>query len=323
MGAKGDRMGSKDILVSGSLAYDRIMDFPGRFADHIMPDKIHMLNVSFTVNSVTEKFGGTAGNIAYALSLLGGRPRILATIGRDYHPYFQWLERLGISTEDIRIVAQEPTASAYITTDLAENQITGFNPGAMKYPSCFDFSKINPAECIAIVSPGNMSDLVEYTRRHHELGIFSIFDPGQSLPAWDGRGLARCIGQSNMLISNDYELELIKLKTGLNVGQLLEMVDTIVTTKGDQGSEVITQGSSVRVPVIPTTNAVDPTGAGDAFRGGLLMGLVQGCPMERAAMLGTVCAHYAIQSRGTQEYRFTVAEFTAKLEGYFGPWPAG
>jgi adenosine kinase len=319
-----------EILVSGSLAYDRIMDFPGRFADHIMPDKIHMLNVSFTVNGITEKFGGTAGNIAYALSLLGGKPRILATIGRDYHPYFQWLEQHGIPTEDIRIVAEEPTASAYITTDLADNQITEFNAGAMKYPSCFDFdklnpadfSKINPAECIAIVAPGNLQDMAEYTRRHHELGIFSIFDPGQSLPMWQGQDLARCIGQSNMLISNDYELELIKQKTGLTVGQLVDMVDTIVTTKGEQGSEVITHGSSVRVPVIPTDNAVDPTGAGDAFRGGLLMGLVHGYPVERAAMLGTVCAHYVIQSHGTQEYHFTLDEFTAKLEGHFGRWPA-
>lgn len=312
-----------EILVSGSLAYDRIMDFPGRFADHIMPDKIHMLNVSFTVNGVTEKFGGTAGNIAYALSLLGGKPRILATIGRDYHPYFQWLERLGIPTEDIRIVAEEPSASAYITTDLADNQITGFNPGAMKYPSCFDFSKINPAECIAIVAPGNLQDMAEYTRRNGELDIFSIFDPGQSLPVWDGPDLARCISQSKMLISNDYELELIKQKTDLTGGQLLEMVDTIVTTKAEHGSEVITKNRSVRIPVIPTTNVVDPTGAGDAFRGGLLMGLVWGYPVERAAMLGTVCGHYAIQSRGTQEYHFTLGEFTAKLEQYFGPGPVG
>jgi adenosine kinase len=315
-------MGPREILVSGSLAYDRIMDFPGRFADHIMPDKIHMLNVSFTVNGITEKFGGTAGNIAYALSLLGGKPRILATIGRDYHPYFQWLERLGIPTEDIRIVAEEPTASAYITTDLADNQITGFNPGAMKYPSCFDFSKINPIECVAIVAPGNLQDMTEYTRRNRELSIFTIFDPGQSLPVWDGPDLARCIGQSNLLISNDYELELIKQKTELTVGQLLEMVETIVTTKAEQGSEVITRDRSVRIPVIPTANAVDPTGAGDAFRGGLLMGLVWGYPVERAAMLGTVCAHYAIQSHGTQEYRFTLDEFTAKLDGHFGPWPA-
>lgn len=307
-----------DILVSGSLAYDRIMDFPGRFSDHIMPDKIHMINVSFTVNGLTENFGGTAGNIAYALSLLGGKPRILASIGHDYHRYFQWLEQHDISTADIRIVPEEPTASAYITTDLADNQITGFNPGAMKYPSRFDFSKINPAGYIAIVAPGNLQDMAEYTRTYHELGIFSIFDPGQSLPAWNGEDLIQCISQSKLLVSNDYELELIKNKTGLSTEQLLEIVDTIVTTKGGHGCEVVTHNSVVRIPAIPTENVVDPTGAGDAFRGGLIKGLVQRCTVQRAAMMGTVCAHYVIQCRGTQEYSFTMEEFTAKLVQCFG-----
>ena len=143
-----------ETLVSGSIAYDRIMDFPGRFEDHIVPEKIHTINLSFTVNGLAEKFGGTAGNIAYALALLGERPRILATVGHDYHSYFQWLEQCGIATGDIRIVPEELTASAYITTDLAGNQITGFNPGAMKHPSLADFSGLDPADCIALIGPG-------------------------------------------------------------------------------------------------------------------------------------------------------------------------
>jgi adenosine kinase len=283
-----------------------------------MPDKIHMINLSFTVNGLTENFGGTAGNIAYALTLLEEMPRILASIGHDYHRYFQWLEQHRIGTQDIRIIAEEPTASAYITTDLADNQITGFNPGAMKYPSSFDFRKVDPANCLAIVGPGNLQDMVEYTQTCHELGIFCIFDPGQSLPAWSSHDLARCIGQAKMLVSNDYELELIKNKTGLSTGQLLGVVDTIVTTKGEHGSEVVNRDGVVRIPAIPTQNVVDPTGAGDAFRGGLIKGLIQGCPVTRAAMLGTVCAHYVIQQRGTQEYSFTTDEFTSKLEQYFG-----
>ena len=308
-----------EILVSGSLAYDRIMDFPGRFSDHIMPDKIHMINVSFTVNRLTEKFGGTAGNIAYSLSMLGEKPRILATMGHDYRPYFQWLEQQGIAIQDIRIISEEHTSSAYITTDVADNQITGFNPGAMKHPSECDIAGVNPGEVIAIVAPGNLQDMAEYTRRYQEKGIFSIFDPGQSIPAWDGDDLAVSIGGSKMLVSNDYELGMIRNKTGMRVEQLLDTVEAIVTTKAEQGSEVITRDGVVAVPAVPTGTEVFPIGAGDAFRGGLIKGLVQGDTLVRAVQLGTVCGHYAVQSSGTQEYTFTMEEFTATLERHFGP----
>ena len=308
-----------EILVSGSLAYDRIMDFPGRFSDHIMADKIHMINVSFTVNSLTENFGGTAGNIAYALSLLGARPRVLATLGRDYHRYFQWLEQLGIATDDVRIIGEELTASAYITTDLADNQITGFNPGAMKHPSKYDFTKTAPSRCMAIVAPGNLQDMAEYARTCRELGIFWIFDPGQSLPAWDGSDLARTISQANMLVSNDYELQMISNKTGLSVKQLLETVETIITTKAEQGCQILTRTGATEVPAVPAAKVVDPTGAGDAFRGGLIKGLLEGYPVERAAQMGAVCGYYAVQAQGTQEYSFTMEEFTVILEDHFGP----
>ena len=312
-----------EVLVSGSIAYDRIMDFSGRFADHIMPDKIHLINVSFTVNGLKENFGGTAGNIAYSLSLLGETPRIVAAIGYDYHRYFEWWAERGIATDDIRIVPEEATASAYITTDLNDNQITGFNPGAMKHPSGFDFSRIDPKECIAIVSPGNLEDMAQYTRSHRDLGIFTIFDPGQSLPLWEGRDLARCIEQSNLLVSNDYELALIRDKTGHSLEQLLEIAGTIVTTKADQGCDVLTQEGPIHVPVVPTDNVVDPTGAGDAFRGGLIKGLIQGLPVERAAMMGSLSGHYAVQHYGTQEHSFTLEQFNAHLEEQYGPWPKG
>jgi adenosine kinase len=283
-----------------------------------MPDKIHLINVSFTVNGMKENFGGTAGNIAYSLSLLGENPRILATIGYDYHRYFEWLQQRQLSTEDIRVVAEEATASAYITTDLADNQITGFNPGAMKQQSGFDFGKVDPADCIAIVAPGNLQDMIQYTETHQKLGIYSIFDPGQSLPAWSGPDLARVIGQSNLLVSNDYELALIEDKTGQSTEQLLDSVAAIVTTKGEQGCEIVTRDGLVTVPVVPTDNVVDPTGAGDAFRGGLIKGLVQGETLERAAMIGTLCSHYVIQTYGTQVYHYTQEEFQAKLKRHFG-----
>ncbi|PKB80319.1 MAG: carbohydrate kinase family protein [SAR202 cluster bacterium Io17-Chloro-G9] len=307
-----------EILVSGSMAYDRIMDFPGRFADHIVPEKIDTINLSFTVNGLAEKFGGTAGNIAYALALLGERPRILATMGHDYHSYYEWLEQCRIATGDIRIIPEELTASAYITTDLAGNQITGFNPGAMKYPSEAGFSGIDPAQSIALVGPGNLQDMADYARSYQQMGVFSIFDPGQSLPVWQGEDLASAIRHCRMLVSNDYELSLIMDKTGMSTAQLLESVETIVTTKAENGTEVVTREGVMQVPAIPTRELVDPTGAGDAFRGGLIKGLVLKRSVERAVQMGTVCGHYAIQHSGTQEYSFTMDQFNAKLVEHFG-----
>lgn len=307
-----------DILVSGSIAYDRVMDFPGRFSDHIMADKLDMINVSFTVNGLKENLGGTAGNIAYVLSLLGETPRILATMGHDYHQYFRWLEQKGISTGDIRIIPEELTASAYITTDEGDNQITGFNPGAMKYPSLCDLTKARPADCMAIAAPGNLQDMADYVTTYQENGVFCIFDPGQSLPIWDSAELAATISKASMLISNDYEYGLIKNATGLSEDQLLESVDTIVTTKAELGCDVTTAAGKLTVPVVPTPGAVDPTGAGDAFRGGLIKGLLEGNSVERAAQMGTVCSHFAVQTYGTQEYSFTIDEFNATLENHFG-----
>ena len=239
-------------------------------------------------------------------------------MGHDYHSYFQWLAQCGIATGDIRIVPEELTASAYITTDLAGNQITGFNPGAMKHPSLADFSDLDPADCIALVGPGNLQDMADYARSYQQMGVFPIFDPGQSLPVWQGEDLASAIQNCRMLVSNDYELALIKEKTGLSTSQLLEIVGTIVTTKAEQGTEVVSSDGVLQIPAIPTPEAVDPTGAGDAFRGGLIKGLILKCSLERAAQMGTVCGHYAIQKSGTQEYSFTMEQFTAKLEEHFG-----
>ena len=171
-----------DILVSGSMAYDRIMRFGGRFRDHILADQLDNINISFGVDSLTEHIGGTAGNIAYSLAMLGERPRIVATIGSDYHRYFDWLAASGIGTSNIRVVAEELTAGAYITTDADSNQFTGFNPGAMKHQAGFSYEGVNPSDAIAIVGPGNLADMMEFTAKNNELGIYSIFDPGQSLP---------------------------------------------------------------------------------------------------------------------------------------------
>ena len=312
-----------DILVSGSMAYDRIMNFSGRFSDHILPGQLDNINVSFAVDSLTENFGGTAGNIAYSLSLLGEKPRIVATVGSDYHRYFEWLATCGIDTDDIRVVNEELTAGAYITTDLNANQITGFNPGAMKQQAGFGYDGIDPADAIAIVAPGNVPDMIEFTAKHAELGIYTIFDPGQSLPVWEPEALSRCIGQSNMLICNEYELGMISNSTGLSREELTAMVERLVVTLGESGAELYSNkdgadGSMETVPVVPTDAAIDPTGAGDAFRGGLIKGLAHGAGIRRAVQMGAVCGYYAVQVNGTQTYRYTQAEYDAKLRECFG-----
>jgi adenosine kinase len=309
------KVGSMKIIVSGSLAYDRIMDFPGHFSDHILPDKIHMLNVCFQVNDMKEKYGGTAGNIAYSLTLMGEKPIICATIGHDYQRYFKWLAKNGISTEHIKIIADEFTAGAYITTDKANNQITGFNPGAMKYQSTLDFDKFEPEKTIAIVSPGNFDDMVNFPRACKARRIDYILDPGQSLPMWKKEDLIQVIEGCRILIVNDYELSLIMSKTGLNKDALLKMAGTIITTLGELGSRVSTQYNEIAIPVFKARKVVDPTGAGDSYRGGLISGLVQGKDIEQSALMGSVCASFAVESYGTQEYSFTLEEFNERLNG--------
>ncbi len=305
------------IIVSGSMAYDRIMDFPGYFSDHILPDKIHMLNVCFQVNGMKEKFGGTAGNIAYALKMLGEEPLICATIGHDYQKYFTWLQQNGISTENIKIIADEFTAGAYITTDLSDNQITGFNPGAMKYQCKIDFDQFDPRETIVIVSPGNFDDMVEYPHICKAKGINYILDPGQSLPMWDKTDLIQAIEGCRILIVNDYELSLVVSKTGLTKNELLKLAGTIITTLGEQGSQVSTLESEISIPAFKLKKVVDPTGAGDAYRGGLLSGLVWGKDIVESAKMGSISASYAVETYGTQEYRFTLAEYHQRLNDLF------
>ncbi len=306
-----------NIIVSGSLAYDRIMDFPGYFSEHILPEKIHVLNVCFQLNGIREKFGGTAGNIAYALTLMGERPQISATIGHDYHRYFEWLAKNGISTENIKIIEDEFTASAYITTDRADNQITGFNPGAMKYSSSLDFDKLHPKESIVIVSPGNLKDMVDYPRACKARGIDYIFDPGQSIPMLDMKDLVEAIEGCRILISNDYEMGLIMSKTGLNKEALLRRAGAIIVTLGALGSQVFAPDGEISIPAVKPKKIEDPTGAGDSYRGGLISGLAQGRDIEQCARMGSVCASFAVECYGTQEYRFSLEEFNERFNrGY-------
>lgn len=306
------------ILVSGSIAYDRIMPFPGRFADHIMPDKIHILNVCFLVNGVNEKFGGTAGNIAYTLRMLGEKPRVLAAVGeKDFANYAQWLEKLEMDTTGIRIIPDELTASAYITTDQSDNQITGFNPAAMNHSSEYDFTRVVPQDTMAVVAPGNLQDMEQYCRTYREKGVSYIFDPGQNIPAFSGEKMLEMLTGAEILISNDYELEMIMKNTGVDRAELLTRAKTVITTLGEQGCVVLRSGEETRLPAAKVTKVVDPTGAGDCFRAGLIKGLVDGRDVAEAAKVALTSAAYAVEHHGTQVHRFTVEEFWARYAENF------
>jgi adenosine kinase len=307
-----------NIIVSGSLAYDRIMDFPGYFSDHILADKIHNINVCFQVNGMVERFGGTAGNIAYALTLMGEKPLIYASIGRDYHQYFEWLERKGISTGHINIVENEFTACAYITTDKGDNQITGFNPGAMKFSAALDVEQFSPDDTMVIVSPGNFQDMVDYPRLCKGKGISYIFDPGQGLPMLKAADIIQAIDGCLLLICNDYELEMIINKTGLTRNALLKLAGTIIITKGEKGSVVYKAESELNIPAVRPPKVVDPTGAGDSYRGGLISGLIRHFSWEKSAIMGAVCSSFCLECYGTQEYAFNTREFEQRLKEYSG-----
>lgn len=304
----------KNIFISGSLAYDRIMNFPESFSDHILPDKIHSLNVCFQVNGVTENYGGTAGNIAYALKLMGKKSTITATIGSDHHKYFEWLDKNQISRECIKVIPEELTAGAYITTDKTNNQITGFNPGAMKYSSKLDFNALDPAETLLLISPGNLDDMINYPKLCKQKGIGYIFDPGQALPVLQAKDLVDVITGCMLLIVNDYEFNLIMDKTGLTKEALLALADATIITLGGAGSELYTKTGKLTIPSFKAAKVVDPTGAGDAYRGGLLSGLINGSDLKTSAVLGSACASFAVECNGTQVYSFTEKEFDDRMK---------
>lgn len=301
------------IFVSGSLAYDRIMNFEGRFSDHILPDKIHVLNVCFNVNGLTEKLGGTAGNIAYGLAQLGERPILLGCLGRDSRRYLEWMNSHNVNCQHVDVVEEEFTAGAYITTDQSDNQITGFNPGAMNRSCSHNLNGADPSDSLLIVSPGNLGDMQRYPSQARELGMPFIFDPGQSLNIWQGPELIKAMEGAMVLISNDYELEMIMRMTGLNLAEVKGLVGAVITTLGDKGSLVRLDSEEIRIPAV-STEVKDPTGAGDAYRSGLLKGLAQGRGLIDAAVMGAVLASYAVACHGTQEYSIDPEDYAARLE---------
>lgn len=306
------------IYISGSLAYDRIMTFNGNFKDHILPDKLHMLNVSFMVDSMEERKGGCAGNIAWTLALLGEKPLVISAAGRDFAPYAKSLGEAGLPMSAITIYEDLFTALCYITTDLGGNQITGFYPGAMTRPSEYSFPGLDPEKDIAIISPGNVEDMMRLPAFYREKGIPYIFDPGQQLPVIPEDGLRDAITGALALVCNDYELNMISNRTGLSPQQMLGRALWLVTTLGAEGAKVQgADGTETHIPAARVEKVVDPTGAGDAQRGGLLKGLAMGLPMAEAAKLGSIAASFAIERLGTQEHKYSPAQFAERYEATF------
>jgi adenosine kinase len=312
-----------NILVSGSLAYDRIMDFPGKFSDHILPDKVHVLNVCFMINELKENFGGTAGNIAYALSLLGEKPTIVATAGRDFESYREWFNKNNISTDNIKIIEEELTAGAYITTDQSDNQITAFNPGAKKFNASYDFESAAHNNTVSIVSPGNLDDMYKFSNIYKQKKIDYIFDPGQSLPAWTKEKLIEMIDGSKIFVCNDYELQLTQEKTSMTIDDILEKTQTLIQTKSEHGSVVILkehgQTKNIDIPAAGVNSVKDPTGAGDAYRAGLIKGFfLSDSDIVHAAKIGAVTAAYCVEVYGPQNFNFTPESFNKRFEQAFG-----
>ena len=313
------------IYVSGSLAFDRIMTFGGNLQDHVLMDKLHMLSVSFMVDSMDERRGGCAGNIAYTLALLGEKPIVVSAAGRDFTGYAAAWEKLGLSLEGIRRDSDVFTALCYITTDQNNNQITGFYPGAMSQPATYTFPNLDPAKDWAIVSPGSVDDMRRLPGFFREKGVRYIFDPGQQLPVLSGDDLCDAIRGSYACVTNDYELGMVCKKTGKSEEELVAMTGWLVTTLGGDGQRIRNaQGVDVHVPAIPCDGVKDPTGAGDSHRAGLLKGLVCGLEMPEAAKLGAVSACYAIEQLGTQEHLFSKHTGGACPAGpFFHPRPDG
>ncbi|BAV92335.1 carbohydrate kinase family protein [Candidatus Desulfovibrio trichonymphae] len=310
------------IYISGSLAFDRIMTFSGSFQDHILIDKLHQINVSFMVDRMDERRGGCAGNIAWSLALLGEKPVIVSSAGRDFDAYARSLAKRDLPLDGIRRDTNVFTSLCYITTDMNGDQITGFYPGAMALPSDYTFDTLSQDTDIAIVSPGNIDDMCRLPALYRDAGVPYIYDPGQQMPVLSASDLLKAVEGSFACITNDYELKMICKTTGKTENEMLGRTLWLVTTLGAQGALVRgADGTETLIPAAVPSSVVDPTGAGDAHRAGIVKGLAHGLPMPEAAKFGSVSASFALEHTGTQEHKFTKAQFKKRYEAVFGPMP--
>ena len=305
------------ILLLGSIAYDNIMVFEGRFREHILPEQIHMLNVAFLVPALRREFGGCAANIAYNLQLLGGEPLVMATVGEDAEPYYKRLDALGIDRTHVREVAGTYTAQAFITTDLDDNQITAFHPGAMGHSH---LNKVAAAGEVglAIVSPDGREGMLQHARELKQEKIPFVFDPGQGLPMFSGAELLEFVQLASYVAVNSYEGKMLEERTGKSIADLAQEVEALIVTHGAEGSEILAGGQRLEIPCVKAANIVDPTGCGDAYRAGLLYGIAGGMDWRATGQLASLMGALKIGARGGQNHRATRAEIEQLYRQHFG-----
>jgi adenosine kinase len=309
--------GGKSALICGSVAYDTILQFPDRFKAHILPDKLHILNVAFMVPEMRREYGGCAANIAYSLKLLGDRGVPMAAAGHDFGPYRERLAALGIDVGHIRAVEGTFTAQAFITTDLDDNQITAFHPGAMQHAHLNAVADAGSGIALGIVAPDGRQAMIEHAAQFAAAGIPFIFDPGQGMPMFGAEDLKTFIGQARWVAVNDYEWGLLQQKTGFEVADVTAQVEALVITRGAEGSIIYAQGRTLTIPCVKPRAVVDPTGCGDAYRAGLIHGLLNGLDWETTGRVASLMGAIKIESRGPQNHQFTRAEFDRRYRESF------
>jgi adenosine kinase len=304
-------------LICGSFAYDTIMVFQDQFKNHILPDQVHILNVSFLVPNMRREFGGCAGNIAYNLNLLGGDGKPMGTVGTDFAPYAEWMDKCGVERSCVKEVDKTYTAQAYITTDQDDNQITAFHPGAMNFSHENKISDA-PGTSIGLVSPDGRQGMIDHARQFAEADIPFIFDPGQGMPMFGSEDLLNFAEQATWLAFNDYEAKLMSEKTGKSMEQLAQMCKAVIVTRGGEGSLIYTKEQLHEIPNAPVEDLKDPTGCGDAYRAGLLFGLMHDMDWEMTGRLASLMGAIKIEHAGTQNHQFTPHEFDQRFHAAFG-----
>ncbi len=306
-----------DILLTGSVAYDYLMTFPGHFQEHILPERLASISLSFLVDSMSRQRGGIAPNIAYTMALLGGKPRVMATVGEDFSDYRAWLEDKGVDTSLMKVVPGEFTASFFATTDKVSAQIASFYPGAMGHSASQSLRELPQKPDLVIVSPSAPEAMMKFPAECRELGIAYLYDPSQQVLRLEGTELARDMEGAQFLFCNDYEFGLISKKTGWSLDQILEHVKVLVITRGKDGADLYSGQDSVHIPTVPEDEIVDPTGVGDAFRGGFLAGYSHGFDWKLCGEIGSLAAVYCLEQRGPQSHKYSRQEFIQRFRRHF------